>query len=96
MNTYAEVHLRADDEAALTAALLAIPGFVTDEDGAPHATGHGIAINIIGGLHGAAGEPLPGWHANLRIKADHPDRTAIEAALAAFVVTPENPKVVWA
>lgn len=91
MSTYTDVHLRADDEAALTAALLAAPSFAAGEDGSPYPIGHGVALVIIGQIDGAVG-----WHANLRIQADHPDRAAIEAALAAFVVTPENPKVVWA
>lgn len=98
--SYIDIHLRADDEATLAAALdpLAL-------------TGHGVALDIIGTIYAETGEttadpetgeeialtePLPGWHANLRVAADHPDRIAIEAALSTFVVTPANPRRVWA
>lgn len=97
---YIDLRLRADDEAALAAALAPLP-----------LAGHGVAIDVIGTLYAEAGEtatdpetgetialtaPLPGWHANLRIRDDHPDRAAIEAALSAFVVVPANPRRVWA
>lgn len=100
MSAYIDLRLRADDEAALAVALAPLP-----------LTGHGVAIDLIGTLFAETGEtetdpdsgaavpvvaPLPGWHANLRIRADHPDRAAIEAALAAFVVTPSAPLRVFA
>lgn len=100
MSTYIDLRLRADDEATLAAALEALP-----------LDGHGIALDIIGTLYAETGEtatdpetgetialtaPLSGWHANLRIRDDHPDRAAIEASLAAFVVVPETPRRVWA
>jgi len=100
MSTYIDIRLRADDEATLTAALAPLP-----------LVGHGIAVDIIGTLYAEMGEtatdpetgetialtaPLPGWHANLRIRDDHPDRASIEAALADFVVTPAHPRRVWA
>lgn len=100
MSTYIDIRLRADDEAALAAALETLP-----------LGGHGIALDLIGTLHAETGETatdpetgetiavtalLPGWHANLRIRDDHPDRAVIEAAVAAFVVTPASPRRVWA
>ena len=111
MSAYIDLRLRAEDEAALTAALLAAPGFDAGEDGLPYPTGHGIALDIIGTLYAETGEaatdpetgetivltaPLPGWHANLRIRDDHPDRAAIEPAVAGVAIVPQNPLRVWA
>lgn len=84
MSTYIDVRLRAEDEATLTAAMEPLL-----------LTGHGIALDVIGPLYDDEGEPLPGWHANLRIAEGHSDAAAIEAALAAFVVVPANPRRVW-
>lgn len=100
MSAYVDIFLRADDETTLVAALDPLP-----------LAGHGIAIDVIGTFYVETGEtaldpetgetvvltaPLSGWHANLRVREDHPERTAIEAALVAFVVTPEQPLRVWA
>ena len=100
MSVYVDLFLRADDDATLSAVLGPLP-----------LAGHGVALDVIGTLHAPTGEtaidpdtgetialtaPLAGWHANLRVREDRPERAAIEAALAAFVVTPEQPLRVWA
>lgn len=54
-------------------------------------------IDIIGTLYNPPveedGDPVPldGWHVNVRLTADEPAE-----ALEPFVVTPENPRRVWA
>lgn len=100
MSTYIDLRLRADDEATLATALVSLP-----------LTSHGIALDIIGTLYVETGEtvtdpetgegaaltePLPGWHANLRIADNHPSRAEIEAALAPYVVVPVKPLRMWA
>lgn len=100
MSTYIDLRLRADDEAGLAAAMAPLP-----------LAGHGVALDIIGTLYAETGEtatdpetgetiaitaPLPGWHANLRIRDYHPNRAVIEATLSAFVVTPAHPRRVFA
>lgn len=99
MSLYIDLRLRAADEGVLAAALAPLP-----------LAGHGIALDLIGTLYAETGQTetdpdggvlaviaaLPGWHVNLRLRANHLDLPAIESALADFVVAPDPPLRVFA
>ncbi|MCU0948347.1 MAG: hypothetical protein MUF47_08870 [Porphyrobacter sp.] len=87
-----DLYLRADDEAAMNAALVAAR--LMDAAGQP---AEGVALDIIGTITRIEGdEPvtLPGWHVNVRL-ADLSDAQA--AALTGIsMLVPANPFRVFA
>ncbi len=102
-----DLHLQAEDEAALVAALPMLRG--EDRDGAArwtsgpcHAVDAGIAIVTSPAVLDADGKATapavldPRFHANLRLDAGHPDRDAVLAAARPFLVTPASPRRVFA
>ncbi|MCP5405477.1 MAG: hypothetical protein H6922_04570 [Pseudomonadaceae bacterium] len=79
-----DYYLRADDEAALAAAL---PDFMKDEDGNIASAGFDFSLDNIG-VVGANGL----WHANLRLR----DGVALPEALAPLLIAaPAFPKRVF-
>lgn len=102
-----DLHLQAEDEAALVAVLPMLRG--RDPNGAAvwtsgphHAVDADIPIVTAPAVLDAAGMVTtpavldPRFHANLRLDAGHPDRDAIVAATAPFVVTPASPRRIFA
>lgn len=100
-----DMYLRADDEAAL---IKALPMFrATDENGAEiwRTASHRHALDVIGTIHApvvvdskgeivSGGDPIPGYHANLRLfgegekfEADVPED---------LIVKPAHPRRAWA
>lgn len=104
--------LRALSQATLIAALPMLRGkdeagkAVWLTGGPFHALDAGIPIVVVDAVTVLDAEGLPvvvspavmstRWHANLALRADHPQRAAIEAAIAPFIVTPTTPQRVWA
>lgn len=104
MSDLVDLHLKADDEAALAAALGMLR--TVDDDGAPawalssavHALDACVPVVTTAAVVGPGGEILqpaqfaPGYFANLRLVGNSLERDAIAAAAAPFVVEPDEPQ----
>lgn len=95
-----DLYLKAADEAAMNAALIAAGLLTETEEGSCPA--QGVSLDVIGPIirvigYDEAGEPItqeyPEWHVNVR--ADLTDEQ-IEALTAVTIVPPEVPYRVWA
>lgn len=87
-----DLYLRADDEAAMNAALVAAG--VIDGEGQP---ADGVAVDVIGPIvRFIDGEPetLPGWHVNVRAWGIGDDQIAALAGVS--IPAPANPFRVFA
>ncbi|MEI8397089.1 MAG: hypothetical protein WCF85_20385 [Rhodospirillaceae bacterium] len=87
-----DIYLRAPDEATLTTALLNAGVLVPCENGDVIAPG--CALDVIGTIYQQVGdvmEPIPGWHANLRVEGDAP--AGMESVT---IERPNKPWRVWA
>ena len=106
-----DLHLQAEDEAALVAALPLLRGEQETVDGVKtpvwtsgphHAVDAGIAIVTTPAVlddEGKVTTPAvldPRFHANLRLDEDHPGRDAILAAARPFTVMPASPRRIFA
>lgn len=101
--TYQTIYLHSDNEQALLDALAEQLG--TDEEGNVLTASHGHCLDYPVALYRPTGntltdedgnehpemEPVPGYHANLRIK-----RHEVVDALTPFTVTPATPQRVFA
>lgn len=96
-----DLYLRAADEAAMNAALIAA-GLAYVEDGTLHPAPY-VSLDVIGPItrvtgYGENGEPivqvLPEWHVNVRCGGLTEEQEAKLAGLA--TVPPEQPFRVWA
>ncbi len=105
-DTFNDLMLRFADEAEATEQLAAaglLVEFKTQES-AGYAPAPGASIDTIGVIYKPTGntittdmgeqpemEPLPGWHVNVRLKADH-----LVPGLDPYRVAPVHPVRVWA
>jgi hypothetical protein len=101
-----DLMLRFSDKAEATEQLLAaglLIEFKTQES-AGYAPSPGAAVDTVGVIYKPTGNtiitsmgeqpemaPLPGWHVNVRLKADH-----LVPELESYKVTPAQPVRVWA
>lgn len=87
-----DLYLRADDEAAMNAALVAAG--LTDAEGNP---AEGVAVDVIGPIVRFEGDTpvtLPGWHVNVRTVSLSDAQTAALAGIS--MLAPANPFRVFA
>ena len=102
MTDFIDLFLRADDEAAMTAALLNA-GFLQEETSGVlyHSEASLLMIGAIdrctgntttvAGVEAREWRVVPGYHANVRTT-----QYALATALAALCITPATPSHVWA
>ena len=101
-DTFNDLMLRFADEAEATEQLAAAGLLVDTQESAGYAPG--ASIDTIGVIYKPTGNtittdmgeqpemaPLPGWHVNVRLKADH-----LVPELESYKVTPAQPVRVWA
>jgi hypothetical protein len=81
-----DYYLRATDEAAMNAALVA--SAVIDGDGNPFP---GMELSVIGVI-AKDGQAIPGWHVNLRSRVELLDSQVAELPV---IDPPQNPVRVW-
>jgi len=106
MTTFIDINLKAVNEAAMFAALLAA-GFLQDEEsGVIYHPGHSTSllllpegaitrstgeVQVVDGIEQEVVEVVPGYHANVRTT-----NAELAAALSPVTVTVETPQYVWA
>lgn len=104
MSNFIDINIKAEDEAAITTALLDA-GFIQDSESGtlyhPAAslqllppsmvTRHTGEVQVVDGVEVVVREPVPGYHANVRTQDP-----AMAAALASVTVVSETPQYVWA
>jgi len=78
--------LRGDSEAAVMAAMAeaSIPTLPSTES----------SFDPIGTIYDADGNPIPGWHANLRLRHEL-TLAQYEALAAVLIAPPANPVRIW-
>ena len=104
MSNFIDLNLKAEDEAAITTALLDA-GFIQDSESGtlyhPTAslqllppgmvTRHTGEVQVVDGIEQEVRESVPGYHANVRTTD-----AAMAASLAPVTVVAETPQYVWA
>lgn len=87
MITFYDYYLRGDTEADVQAGMAAA--------GIPLGPTHATSYDPIGTIYDADENPIPGWHANLRLR--YRMRTEQRAELSYVLIEPPaNPVRVWA
>jgi hypothetical protein len=87
-----DIYLRAEDALELYTYLESAGVIVRDEDGPVVSDPYKFALDVIGTIWKATGEPIYGYHANLRVLCDFD----AEPLAGITINTPHNPVRGWA